>query len=133
MTLSSAEISELVDVGRDYVASKVLRGDPEQLAPRLAEALVQLAEACVVGAACDRHGGVVHGREAEELRVGIEQITGNISDVCMTDAFDVLRATRKSLTFLLDRTDARDSLAFCEATDGRGPAVPLHAAEDPRR
>lgn len=87
------------------------------LAYDFAEAIVQLADTCVVGAACDRHGGAVHGQEAEELRAGVEQILRNTSAVGDEDASDVLRGLRKSLVFLLDRIDARDSLAFREATD----------------
>jgi hypothetical protein len=84
-----------------------------------AEAVVQLADACVIGLPCDRHGGAVHGQEAEELRAGVEQILRNTSDVdddAVSDVLHVLRGLRKSLIFLLDRIDARDSLAFREAT-----------------
>lgn len=86
------------------------------ISPR-AEALVKLADCCVVGVCCDRHGGAIHGQEAEELRAGVEHILSNTSDVEDDAAPDVLRAMRKSLVFLLDRIDARDSLAFREATD----------------
>ena len=81
---------------------------------------------CVIGTPCDRHEGVVHGQEAEELRRGIEQILGNIGEVGQREAGLVLANVRKSLNFLLDHIDARDSLAFREATDpkDRGALAP---------
>lgn len=54
---------------------------------------------------CPVHDGQVHGKEAAELRRGIEELldegTGQIS--------------RRALQWLLDRVDARDSLAHEEA------------------
>lgn len=100
MKLSPDEFEDAVEVARDF-----------------AETIDKLAECCVIGVRCDRHGGAVHGQEAEELRAGVEQILKNTSDVEDDEAPDVLRALRKSLIFLLDRIDARDSLAFREATD----------------
>jgi len=93
------------------------RAVPRVDARDFAEAIVTLAATCVVGFPCDRHGGAVHGQEAEELRAGVEQILGNTEDVSAEYAEDVLRKMRKALTFLLDHVDARDSLAFREATD----------------
>jgi len=56
---------------------------------------------------CPVHG-FVHGKEAEELRVGIEKI---IEDASMygpvSDLLDDLRT-------MIDGVDARDSLAFLE-------------------
>ena len=115
MKLLSDEFEETVDVARDYLQGS--RADAEVLARDFAEAIVKVADFCVVGVRCDRHCGAVHGQEAEELRAGIEQILKNTSDVDDDEAPDVLRALRKSLIFLLDRIDARDSLAFREATD----------------
>ncbi len=89
----------------------------EGLPRGLAEAVVQLADACVVGLPCDRHGGVVHGQEAEELRAGVERILHATVDVIEDDSSFVLSQLRRSLVFLLDHVDARDSLAFREATD----------------
>jgi hypothetical protein len=71
---------------------------------------VQRAAPCVVGVACERHGGAVHGREAEELRAGVERIIGQDFDV---------ESVRDDLRQLLDDVDARDSLAFLEATDSQ--------------
>ncbi len=99
-----------------------------RLVPKLLEALtdaledaavsrIDLSTACVVGQECLRHG-VVHGQEAEELRKGIEDILkGTIS---RSDP------TRLALLRLLDEVDARDSLAFLEAStseveDGGSP------------
>jgi len=60
--------------------------------------------------ACFDHG-FVHGAEAEELREGIEKVlaTHNYPD----DAHSL----RCELQAILDRVDARDSLAYREATD----------------
>jgi hypothetical protein len=72
---------------------------------------------CVMGLPCEKHCDVIHGQEAQELRAGVEQILANTSVVEDDDAPDVLRSMRKSLIFLLDRVDARNSLAFREASD----------------
>lgn len=60
------------------------------------------------GRPCSRHGGVIHGCEAEELRAGIEKLI----EIGLGD-----EGLRGCLQRLLDRTDARDSLAFLEAKD----------------
>lgn len=62
---------------------------------------------------CARHAGQAHGKEAEELRSGIESILAdppggdNISN----------NEWRRELLKLLDRVDARDSLAYLEDSD----------------
>ena len=118
MKISPDELGETVNVARGFLADRASPTYGDQgLAGSFAEALVQIANACVVGIPCEKHGGAVHGQEAEELRAGIEQILRNTSDVDDDEAPDVLRSQRKSLIFLLDRVDARDSLAFREATD----------------
>ena len=86
----------------------------EETATRFAKTVVQLADACVVGVTCDRHGGAVHGREAEELRKGIERIFLEYDDVMHQP--DEVNDMRAALRRLLDEVDARDSLAFLEAT-----------------
>jgi len=77
---------------------------------------------------CARHAGQAHGKEAEELRAGIEQILRNTSDVksaLSSDALGmVLVGMRRSLQFLLDNIDARDSLAYLEARDAEGKPTP---------
>ena len=115
MKFSPDEFEDAVEVARSYLQDD--RADSELLCRDFAEVIVKLADCCVIGSRCDRHGGAVHGQEAEELRAGVEQILKNTSDVDDAEAPDVLRALRKSLIFLLDRIDARDSLAFREATD----------------
>lgn len=66
-----------------------------------------IAEACPVHRdACSVHG-YVHGAEVEELRGGIEQILAQRGDY--DDS-----GLREDLQRLLDRVDARDSLAFLE-------------------
>jgi hypothetical protein len=110
--LSPDDFEDTVSIARDYLRGL---GNPALLCHDFAEAIVWLGTACVVGLPCEKHGGV-HGQEAEELRVGIEQILKNTVDVCGGEALHVLHATRKSLIFLLDQIDARDSLAFLEAS-----------------
>ncbi len=51
---------------------------------------------------CPVHAGVVHGKEAEELRVGLELLLVEH------------RLTRRGVQDLLDRVDARDSVAHLE-------------------
>lgn len=72
---------------------------------------------------CPEHG-FIHGKEAEELRQGIERLlekyppaTGCDNDP-KWDRCDLLWDLRK----LLDRVDARDSLAWLEARDTTSPA-----------
>ena len=120
MKLSPDEFAETVDVARDYLQGSC--ADADALAREFAEAIVKMADFCVVGVRCDRHGGAVHGQEAEELRAGVEQILRNTSDVADDAVPDVLRSLRKSLIFLLDHIDARDSLSFREATDPKEDA-----------
>lgn len=58
---------------------------------------------------CSKHG-FVHGAEAEELRKGIETVMERWrADGTGVPLFDLQR--------LLDRVDARDSLAYREAKD----------------
>lgn len=112
--LSVDELKETIDAARDFrrdgIVSLVDGRD-------FFAAILQLSAACTIGVPCDRHGGVVHGQEAEELRAGVEQILRNTASVQREDEESVLAAVRKSLIFLLDRVDARDSLAFREVTD----------------
>jgi hypothetical protein len=113
--ISSEELEDMAEVARAYCQGGT--GDPELLARDFAETIVQVADACMIGLPCERHGGAVHGREAEELRAGVEQILFNTTDVLPADEESVLASLRKALIFLLDRIDARDSLAFREVTD----------------
>jgi hypothetical protein len=64
---------------------------------------------CTIGVQCRKHCDQVHGLEAEELRKGVEKIIGEYTDV---ENDDITQALQR----LLDTTDARDSLAFLEAT-----------------
>lgn len=63
----------------------------------------------------------MHGAEAEQLRSGIEAIMVEIEDGEDEDSISRLRAIgsglKHDLQRLLDKTDARDSLAFLEAQD----------------
>ena len=115
--LSSDAHEEIVDVARDYLQASALEPlSLARLARDFAEAIVQDADTCVVGRACVKHGGAVHGREAEELRAGVERLLGNSADGD-DEAHIALEELHKALFFLLDHVDARDSLAFLEATD----------------
>jgi hypothetical protein len=57
---------------------------------------------CVIGKPCAEHDGMVHGKEAEELRRGIEELIAGGGPTTI----DLMR--------LLERVDARDSLAYLE-------------------
>ena len=112
--LSADELKETIAAARDFRRDgRLSLVDGRDFAA----AIVQLSTACVVGLPCNRHGGAVHGQEAEELRAGIEQILTNTSSVRREDEESVLVSVRKALIFLLDRVDARDSLSFREAVD----------------
>jgi len=82
----------------------------------IAEVRRSAAGQCVVGVPCDRHGRAIHGREAEELRSGIEQILRQYEQHADSD-FEY-NSLRRSLRALLDEVDARDSLAYLEKKDG---------------
>lgn len=127
MTLSADLFEETVDAARTFLRDG--RGDAAVLAKSFAEVLVELSARCVIGVPCEHHYGSVHGQEAEELRAGVEQIIKNISDVHDEyNALHVFGEVRKSLIFLLDRIDARDSLAFCESTDPKPDPDALESA-----
>lgn len=64
------------------------------------------SECTIYDTYCSRHE-FHHGAEAEELRSGIEKLIAEGDQVCCWQ-----------LQRLLDRVDARDSLAYLEATDG---------------
>lgn len=112
---TAEELDGTICAAREYVQH--IEDAPEEefeaLADDFAQALVQIADQCVVGLPCDQHGGAVHGREAEELRKGIENIIAQTvgDDACPDSARDVLHALQR----LLDDVDARDSLVFLEA------------------
>lgn len=105
---------EAIDLARDLRQSKIFAGDAETVALDLAEALVEVAEACVFGLPCTRHNGVVHGAEAEELRRGIEKILRDFDTSELRDPPRVESAMLRELEQLLVEVDARDSLAFVE-------------------
>jgi len=126
MKLSPDKLEETVNVARGALLD---RDHPTyhqkgSLAYDFAIALVQIADACVVGLPCEKHGGAVHGQEAEELRAGVEQILKNTSSVRDDEAAFVLAEQRKALIFLLDHINARDSFAFLEATGPSEESAP---------
>lgn len=64
---------------------------------------------CVIGVYCQRHG-FIHGQEAEELRERLEELGD------------------KAVNRVLDEVDARDSLAYLEATNEPTPPDATSAA-----
>jgi len=70
--------------------------------------------ACEMGRPCREHD-CVHGAEAEELRAEIEKY---LAEELPTE-LDV-RGVERSLQRILDRVNARDSLAYLEATNADG-------------
>ena len=62
---------------------------------------------CVIGEYCSRHG-FIHGAEAEELRKACEQL--------VAEPLAVVGVWRNKLSDILRRIDARDSLAYVEAS-----------------
>lgn len=66
---------------------------------------------CLIdGEPCEKHAGMVHGREAEELRQGVEKA---LEAYYADDEMDIDAVLRR----LLDNVDARDSLAYIEKRD----------------
>jgi hypothetical protein len=116
--LTSDQFLDALSVARDHLQDDPVGGDLDLLHARnFAEVIVQVSEMCLIGVPCEKHGGMIHGQEAEELRAGVEQILRNTAHVNEDDEPSVFHDMRKSLIFLLDRIDARDSLAFREAND----------------
>ena len=70
----------------------------------------------VYGEPCPEHG-FIHGAEANELREGIEAILETDCDV------EDVEGIRRALQRLLDRVDARDSLAYLEAARTEGEVL----------
>lgn len=68
---------------------------------------------------CPVHAFVTHGKEAQELRVGVEKLLKkyphhNGWDETSTDTLEAYEGLRDALVELLDDVDARDSLAYLE-------------------
>lgn len=127
MSLSSDDFLETVASARDYLRTGCINGSSFE---NYARALVQSADTCLIGVSCEKHGGAIHGQEAEELRAGVEHLLKSTADVHDEDSLFVLRETRRALIFLLDRIDARDSLSFREATDEDSGESDASATDD---
>lgn len=71
---------------------------------------------------CPEHH-FVHGKEAEELRSGIEEALDNhdslVSEMSGDDARDTLTSLVECLRNLLGSVDARDSIAYVEKRSKR--------------
>lgn len=77
----------------------------------------------VVGRACPSHDEVHHGGEADELRSGIESLIEG-TDITLPQESspsgeDVRVVLVSDLKDLLDKVDARDSLAYLETRRSR--------------
>lgn len=94
--------NEIVNAGHDLLG--MLAGNPSKAGARIAELEARLADA--EGEGCTLHGDAPHGKEAEELRKGIELLMGKWASV-----------HRRELQALLDRVAARDSLAHLRANE----------------
>jgi hypothetical protein len=97
------------------VCSNLLQSERIRLSRSIADALLLAnSEGVRVGAGmtaamrCPMHGDQVHGREAEQLRKGIEEI------LARPHQRDGAPSVDRQLQALLDRVDARDSLAYLE-------------------
>ena len=126
---SNQNFAEIVEAARECLRGG--RADFEVLAPDFASAIVRVSSTCRMGLPCEEHGGVVHGQEAEELRAGVERIIRSTSEVPEDAAAFALETLRRSLIFLLDVIDARDSLAFREMTDPPEDASALSGVSAP--
>lgn len=79
------------------------------------EIAFHLTMCSINGKYCQKHD-FVHGAEAEKLRRGIEKLMAKIDDG--PGDYDIPRSdVLEDLQKLLDETDARDSLAYCESTN----------------
>lgn len=72
---------------------------------------------------CPVHDYMMHGKEAEQLRSGLEEI---LTEWCASEAGSdaCVEALLENLQQLLDDVDARDSLAYLERIDPRSSAGP---------
>lgn len=70
---------------------------------------------------CLVHSFQRHGREAEELRTGLEKILGemDVGEMSGAEAREAYRDLQRALYRLLDGVDARDSLAYLERNPKR--------------
>ncbi len=88
----------------------------QEIQESMARELIELRESADIG--CARHAGVSHGKEAEELRSGIEKLLKEAE----ADAIGSRTVGVYPLQRLLDEVDARDSLAHLEAQDAAASA-----------
>lgn len=63
---------------------------------------------------CPVHGFEEHGREAEELRAGIEAIVEHVEESYNNATDDDYLEIGRNLQKLLDKVDAADSLSYLE-------------------
>lgn len=86
---------------------------------RLLTEIRRLKAECHYGLQCPEHSGERHGQEAEELRAGIEKLMREADDPHGGDP----AVLEEDLQALLDRVDARDSLAWQENRRKRSTRV----------
>ena len=116
--LSDDRLEEIVETARMVLAGQPA-GQPGGVAMDFARALVQFASTCKIGLPCEKHGGVVHGREAEELRAGIEDVLKEHGQASNDERAD-LEEMQDALQRLLSEVDARDSLSSLEVAASHG-------------
>jgi hypothetical protein len=73
-----------------------------------------VSKRCEIGRECPRHYEQVHGGEAEELRSAFEELRDSYNRKQGADANIDAGDVAHALTVILDRVDARDSLAWLE-------------------
>jgi hypothetical protein len=96
--ITDAELAALRGRLDHHRGTRIGRGVVRSVLARLADA---------EGEGCTLHGDAPHGKEAEELRKGIEEAL----------TYGTHAEIRDHLSELLDRVDARDSLAHLRANE----------------
>lgn len=107
--------NRITDAQVAMLRARTTSGDTEMC--KALDELKRLRAACSIdGQPCFHHHDVVHGKEAEQLRRGIEALlTAPSSDYPdVREISHSLTDLREGLRKLLDNVDACDSLAFVE-------------------
>jgi hypothetical protein len=105
--LTRAEQRELwhVRVPLHDLTHRPVTGETAKIGPMKVGEPLDGVEIVALGTRCPVHSGMIHGGEAEELRVGIERILEGDD-----------KGVRIRLQRLLDSVDARDSLGHLEGS-----------------
>lgn len=120
------KLEEMLENMVNALEHQLMDNPPEgglfELREGIAKARALLAEGIVCqfdGEPCPAHSDVVHGAEAEELRSGVQTL--------ISRKHYAVSHLENALEDLLDRIDARDSLAFLEASKKK------QVAEQPKK